>query len=77
LIVSDWDWIEIDDSTRVTAIAYDAEEERILVRFPDGMEYFYGMCPPTLWDEFSSPGVSKGRFISERLDGKPRGKLVD
>ncbi|MDA0167527.1 KTSC domain-containing protein [Solirubrobacter taibaiensis] len=72
-----FDWIELDDSTRVSAIAYDEDEERILVRFRDGVEYFYAMCPPSLWEEFSSPAVSKGQFIRERLDAKPRGKLVD
>lgn len=71
-----YDWVEVD-STRVTAIAYDDEEERILVRFRDGTEYYYAMCPPSVWEEFRSPAVSKGRFINDRLNAKPRGKLVD
>ena len=61
-------WIHVADSSRVIAIAYDQEEERILVRFPNGREWQYLGCPPVVWSEFSNPATSKGRFIHQRLN---------
>ena len=71
------EWIECTDSSRVTAIAYDNDSERILVRFPDGMEWQYHGCPPLVWDEFTSPHTSKGTFIHEHLNQHQNGPLVD
>jgi len=71
------DWIEVSDSSRVAAVAYDVEKETIYVRFhKDGVEWWYGNCPPHVWEQFTMPGVSKGRFIHEMLDNHPNGRLV-
>lgn len=64
-------WIPVHDSTRIVAMAYDADSERILVRFPDGVEWQYELCPPDVWTAFSAPGQSKGGYIADVLDHKP------
>ena len=70
-------WIDVPDSERVVAVAYNAEEEIIYVRFKKGdIEWWYGACPPLVWEQFTGPGVSKGRFIREVLDSHPKGRLV-
>ena len=38
-------WIPVDDSERVVAVAFDADGEAILVRFPNGVEWCYEACP--------------------------------
>lgn len=67
------EWIEISDSERVTAVAYDVDEERILVRFPKGVEWQYQNCPPIVWDQFMTPGQSKRTFIHDQLNNHPHG----
>jgi len=70
-------WVDVPDSERVTAIAYDSEQETIYVRFKrDGVEWWYGSCPPHVWEQFTQPGVSKGRFIREVLDHHPNGRYA-
>lgn len=70
-------WIDITDSARVVGVAYDAEQETIYVRFRnDGVEFWYGSCPPHVWEQFTMPGVSKGRFIREVLDNHPKGRYL-
>lgn len=72
------EWVESPESTRVSAVAYDEETERILVRFrDDGTEWQYLGCPPEVWDEFCAPGTSKGTFIFERLNQHQHGPLLD
>jgi len=68
------EWIMVSNSTRITAEAYDVETETIYVRFPDGTEWWYSACPPVVWEEFSSPGQSRGQYISRVLDFKPHGR---
>lgn len=71
------DWIDVGDSDRVVAVAYDAEQEMIFVRFKKApVEWWYGACPPHVWEEFNMPGVSKGRFIREVLDNHPKGRYL-
>lgn len=70
-------WLEVSDSTRVAAVAYDPDQGTIYVRFKDdGVEWWYGSCPPHVWEQFTLPGVSKGRFIREVLDSHPNGRYV-
>ena len=70
-------WIDVSDSERVIAVAYDAEQETIYVRFKKtAVEWWYGSCPPHIWEQFTAPGVSKGRFIREVLDAHPNGRWV-
>ena len=70
-------WIEVTDSTRVSAVAYDAEQEIIYVRFKNsGVEWQYANCPPHIWEQFMMPGISKGRFIHDELDNHPNGRVV-
>ena len=58
-------------SERITHEAYDASMERILVRFPDGVEWCYEACPPNVWDEFTTSGQSRGQYIHQVLNHKP------
>ncbi|KAE8762515.1 KTSC domain-containing protein [Georgenia thermotolerans] len=62
------EWISVSDSTRVVAVAYDAENETICVRFPNDVEWCYEACPPHVWEDFMAPGVSKGKFIHDVLN---------
>lgn len=68
------DWHPVPDSSRITAEAYDEEEQKIYVRFPDGVEWWYAECPPHVWDEFTRPEQSRGEYINEVLDHKPHGE---
>lgn len=68
------EWIPVEGSTRIVAEAYLPETETILVRFPNGVEYQYSACPPNVWADFTAPGQSRGKFIDQVLDAKPRGK---
>ncbi len=66
------EWIEVTDSERIVAMAYDEDEEVIYVRFPKGdVEWCYEDCPPNVWEEFAAPGQSKGRYINDTLNYKP------
>lgn len=70
------EWIDVPDSARITAMAYDEENERILVRLKHGDKgWQYAGCPRGVWEEFASPATSKGRFIHERLNFHQHGPL--
>ncbi len=43
------EWTPVLNSTRIAAEAYDPETETTYVRFPDGVEWWYGACPPQVW----------------------------
>jgi hypothetical protein len=66
-------WQPVAGSDRIIAEAYVPETETILVRFPDGKEYYYSACPTAVWDEFTAPGQSRGQYIAAELNAKPRG----
>ena len=68
------EWIPVTGSSRIVAEAYEPETERIYVRFPDGVEWWYAACPPNVWDEFTAPGQSRGEYIGRVLDHKPHGR---
>jgi KTSC domain-containing protein len=68
------EWVAVANSTRIIAEAYDPETETIYVRFPDGVEWWYSACPPQVWEEFTVPGQSRGRYIRGALDNKPNGR---
>jgi hypothetical protein len=65
------EWTLVGGSSRVTAEAYLEDSETILVRFPDGVEWAYSACPPSVWAQFTAPGQSRGAFIAQVLDAKP------
>ncbi|MBV6762765.1 KTSC domain-containing protein [Rhodococcus opacus] len=67
------DWQPVD-SKRIVAEAYDLETETIYVRFKDGIEWYYEACAPDIWEAFTSPGQSRGQFISHTLNYKPMGR---
>ncbi len=70
-------WIDVTDSERVVAVAYDQAQETIFVRFKkDEVEWWYGSCLPHIREQFTIPAVSKGRFIREVLDNHPNGRFV-
>ena len=68
------DWRSVSGSSRIVAEAYDAEAQRIYVRFPEGVEWWYGACPASVWAEFTALGQSRGRYIHRVLDHKPNGR---
>lgn len=68
------EWIPVSGSKRIVAEAHDPETERIYVRFPDGVEWWYAACPIQAWEEFTAPGQSRGQYIREVLDHKPNGR---
>lgn len=62
-------------STRIVAEGYDPEAETIYVEFPkNNVQWWYGSCPPEVWDQFTSPGQSRGKFIHQVLNAKPNGR---
>ena len=65
------EWSPVEGSSRIIAEAYLADQEVILVRFPDGVEWAYSACPPDVWESFTAPGQSKGTLISQVLNAKP------
>ncbi len=65
------EWLPVANSSRVTAIAYRASTQQILVRFQDGAEWCYEECPLHTWRAFSSLATSKGKFIASVLDRLP------
>lgn len=67
------EWIDVADSKRIISMAYDFEDEIIVVRFPSGKEWQYANCPLMVWEEFSSPTTSKGTYIREQLNGHAHG----
>ena len=67
-------WQSVGGSSRIVAEAYDSDNEVIYVRFPDGVEWWYSECPLHVWDEFTSPGQSRGKYIAAVLDHKPNGR---
>ncbi|MBO1769904.1 KTSC domain-containing protein [Agrococcus sp. TF02-5] len=71
------DWIPVEGSSRIVAEAYLPESETILVRFPNGIEWFYSACPPATWEEFTADGQSRGRYISAVLNLKPHGRWTN
>lgn len=68
------DWQPVEGSSRIIAEAYDRENETIYVRFHDGVEWCYRACPPHIWQEFTAPGQSRGKYINRVLDHKPHGR---
>ena len=70
-----YEWIDITDSSRVSAVAFDPDREAILVRFPNGVEWQYLGCPKHVWEDFVAPGTSKGRFIHDVLNNQQHGPL--
>ena len=68
------EWISVSGSSRIIAEAYDPETERIYVRFPNGVEWWYAGCPPHVWEEFTAPGQSRGQYINRVLNFKQHGR---
>ena len=57
---------------RTVAAGYDKENKKITVVFRDGTYYNYYQVDPNEWQAFKAR-VSKGRYIYNYLDSKPRG----
>lgn len=63
-------WNPVIGSTRIVAEAYIPDFELILVRFTDGVEWAYPDCTEKTWQEFTTPGQSRGKYIAEVLNNK-------
>lgn len=70
------EWIPVVGSKRIVAEAYDSVEERIYVRFPNGVEWWYAACQESVWIEFTGPGQSRGQYIARVLNHKPNGRYT-
>jgi hypothetical protein len=70
------EWLPVVGSERIVAEAYLPEQETILVRFHDGVEWCYSACSASVWEEFTAPNQSRGQFIARVLDAKPNGRWV-
>ncbi len=70
------EWIPVTGSSRIVAEAYDPESETIYVRFHDDVEWRYPACLPQVWQEFTAPGQSRGKYINRVLNYKPHGRHV-
>ena len=68
------EWNEVSGSSRIVAEGYDSEAETIYVRFRNGVEWYYAACPPHVWEEFTQPGQSRGKYINDVLNFKPHGR---
>jgi KTSC domain len=71
------EWRPVVGSSVIRAEAYDAERERIYVRYHGGDEWWYGDCPGQVWQEFTAPGQSRGTYINTVLKDKPSGLASD
>lgn len=70
------EWIPVVGSERIVAEAYLPEQEMILVRFPEGVEWSYSACSAAVWEAFTAPGQSRGQFIAQVLDAKPNRRWI-
>jgi len=68
------EWIDMN-SSNVESAAYNPDAEMIYVRFKEGGVYAYDQCPPHMWEEFTAPGQSPGKYVNEILKYKPYQKL--
>lgn len=68
-------WQEVD-SAMIVAEAYDSGTERIFLRFKDGTEYYYESCPPEIWEQFTAPGQSRGKYFHSVLKFKTTGRYA-
>ncbi|MGA9285772.1 MAG: KTSC domain-containing protein [Solirubrobacteraceae bacterium] len=68
------EWIDMN-SSNVESAAYEPDAEMIYVRFKEGGVYAYDQCPPHMWEEFTAPGQSPGKYVNEILKYKPYQKL--
>jgi hypothetical protein len=71
-----FEWQSVE-STRIVAEGYDPETETIYVEFPkNGVQWWYGACPPEVWSLFTAHGQSRGQFIHQVLNAKPNGRYA-
>ena len=68
--------MDVDGSTVIRAIRYDAGRQRLVVRFIDGDEYAYVGVPGEVHRSFAA-APSKGRYFLEEIRGRyPYNKLT-
>ena len=70
-----FEWIPVE-SKAMTAYGYDPEAETIYIRFNDGKEWWYAACTRQVWEEFTAPGVSAGKFLNNVLRPRPNGRYA-
>jgi lysyl-tRNA synthetase class 2 len=62
--------MEAADSTPIRAMRYDAERQRLVVRFADGDEFAYVGVPDEVHRSFAEAD-SKARFFAEEISACP------
>ena len=60
------------DSTHITAIGYDDEQQALYIMFGPHTYLYHGV-PTDLWERFKA-AESKGRFFREFIKGQYRGE---
>jgi lysyl-tRNA synthetase class 2 len=68
--------MDVDDSTVIRGIRYDAERQRLIVRFIDGDEYAYVGVPGEVHRSFADADAKGQFFVSEIRDRYPYNKLT-
>lgn len=69
-------------SSNLDSAAYDAANEKIIVRFQNGTAYAYPNCSGDLWKDFKTQfdgkkGRSAGKFLNTQLRPRPYDKIDD
>jgi len=68
------EWSPVSSSSWIVAEAYDPLSETIYVRFKGGVEWSFAACPPNVWEEFTTPGQSRGKYYHGVLKFKPNAR---
>ena len=61
--------MKLIESTNIWQIGYDAEKQKLYIRFNKGGLYSYEEFPPETWEEFQTTD-SKGRFFYKAIKGR-------
>ncbi len=63
------DWIDTPESSSIAAIAYEAEDLTLYVRFKNGRIYRYAGVQASVYEAFAEAD-SKGSFFNAQIQGR-------
>lgn len=61
--------MKLIESTNIWQIGYDAEEQKLYIKFNKGGLYSYNEVPADVWEAFESAS-SKGQFFYKAIKGR-------
>jgi hypothetical protein len=70
------EWVAVDGSSSISAIAYDIDLQRINIRYQTGRAYWYGDCSVEVWEALNV-SASKGQFVNQELRRRSYGTLEE